>query len=147
MLFVGLSVNKNISFSIWYFQAYQTNCSFPDFFCNPTADDLLYKVEETVNTAEECNDICKKDKNCKFFTFFNIRRSPSCFALKGCQEKLSGCTVASNCVSGGENCNNAELAAVCPKLRLKKGDKARWRCKGINPYSQDIPGGTHCYAT
>ena len=129
-------------------QGQETTCTFREFFCNPTADDLLYKIEESVTTAEECNAACKKNKSCKFFTFFNIRRSPSCFLLRGCQEKMSGCTVASNCVSGGKHwCGSESELTVCPKLKLKKGDKARWRCKGINPYKEDIPQGTHCYAT
>ena len=125
-------------------QLYFNNCTFTDFFCNPTADDLIYKMEETIATAKECSDTCQKDKTCKFFTFFNFRRSPACFALKTCKEKMFGCTVASNCMSGEIDCQDPP---TCPKLGMKKGDKARWRCNGINPYNQDIPKGTHCYAT
>ena len=123
----------------------QINCTLPDFFCNPTADDLLYKIDGKVSTAQKCSHACKKNKNCNFFTFFNFRGSPSCFVLKGCNEKKPRCTLARNCVSGQKDCHN--MRKTCPKLNLKKGDKARWRCKGINPYMKDIPEGTHCYAT
>ena len=120
-------------------------CTVKAYFCNPTADDMLYKIDETVNTAKECSDACQKDDSCKFFTFFNFRGSPSCYALKGCQEKKPRCSMPSNCVSGEKNCK--QLTGACPRLGKKDGDKARWRCKGINPYKDDIPEGTHCYAT
>ena len=120
-------------------------CTLNDYFCNPTADDMLHKIDDSIQTATECSDACKKDESCKFFTFFNFRRSPSCYALKGCQEKKPRCSVPSNCVSGEKNCQ--QLTGACPKLEIKDGDKARWRCRGINPYKEDIPKGTHCYAT
>ena len=50
----------------------------------------------------------------------------------------------SNCVSGKKACNDQK---VCPKINLKKGLHARWRCEGINPYVEDIPAGTPCHAS
>ena len=36
-------------------------CTYPDHYCNPTAGDLLRKVEDTaVRTAEECAELCKR---------------------------------------------------------------------------------------
>ena len=37
------------------------SCSFPDYYCNPTAPDLIRKVEDvSVNSAKECQDLCKR---------------------------------------------------------------------------------------
>ena len=37
------------------------SCSFPDYYCNPTAPDLIRKVEDVpVNSAKECQDLCKR---------------------------------------------------------------------------------------
>ena len=37
------------------------SCTFPDHYCNPTAPDLIRKVEDvTVNNAKECQDLCKR---------------------------------------------------------------------------------------
>ena len=37
------------------------SCTFPDHYCNPTAPDLIRKVEDvTVNSAKECHDLCKR---------------------------------------------------------------------------------------
>ena len=37
------------------------SCTFPDHYCNPTAPDLIRKVEDvTVNSAKECQDLCKR---------------------------------------------------------------------------------------
>ena len=37
------------------------SCSFPDHYCNPTAPDLIRKVEDIpVNSAKECEDLCKR---------------------------------------------------------------------------------------
>ena len=37
------------------------SCSFPDHYCNPTAPDLIRKVEDVpVNSAKECEDLCKR---------------------------------------------------------------------------------------
>ena len=121
------------------------NCTFKEYFCNPSADDLLYKVDDTITTPNECMDACKKVKICNIFTFFNFRRSPACYLLKSCQEKKPLCTEPSNCMSGDyRNCQDNK---VCPKLKFTKGENARWRCKGVNPYVEDIPEGTHCFAT
>ena len=36
-------------------------CTFPDHYCNPTAPDLIRKVEDvSVNSAKECQDLCKR---------------------------------------------------------------------------------------
>ena len=37
------------------------SCSFPDYYCNPTAPDLIRKVEDVpVTSAKECQDLCKR---------------------------------------------------------------------------------------
>ena len=37
------------------------DCTFPDHYCNPTANDLIKKVEDvSVNSAKECQDLCKR---------------------------------------------------------------------------------------
>ena len=37
------------------------SCTYPDHYCNPTAGDLIRKVEDTaVRTAEECDQLCRR---------------------------------------------------------------------------------------
>ena len=118
-------VNKSSKFlstlyTIYSAQVHHTNCTFPVHFCNPTASNLLDRVEDVITSAEDCSKACQADKSCNFFTFFNFRRSPACFALKSCKERKPRCTVPSNCVSGEKDCHNQ---TVCPKLNLKKKKK------------------------
>jgi len=121
------------------------NCSFPDHYCNPTAVDLIDKIEDQVVTSpQQCRKICIEDPDCNFFTFFNFRRSPACYALRSCNEKKPPCTVSSVCVSGQRDCQHQ---ASCPKLSHKPGKEARWRCEGVNPYKEDIPAGTSCHTS
>ena len=36
-------------------------CTFPDHYCNPTANDLIKKVEDvTINSASHCRDLCRQ---------------------------------------------------------------------------------------
>ena len=42
-------------------QANNLNCTYPDHYCNPTATDLIRKVEDTaVQSVEECSQLCKR---------------------------------------------------------------------------------------
>jgi len=126
-------------------QTHRINCTFPNHFCNPTAADLIDKIEdEVVTSAQQCSDICRRDPDCKFFTFFNFRRSPACFALRSCNEKKPACSVPGSCVSGHRECQHK---AVCTKLDMKEGGQARWMCEGVNPYTGDIPAGTPCHTS
>ena len=50
---------------------------------------MMYQVEDTpIKTAEDCRQICLKDKECDLFTFINFRGLPACYAMKGCNEKV-----------------------------------------------------------
>ena len=70
-------------------QVHHTNCSFPDYFCNPSAANLIDKIEDkAVLTAQECHKSCVGDPRCNFFTFFNFRGSPACYALESCNERV-----------------------------------------------------------
>jgi hypothetical protein len=71
-------------------KVHHTNCTFQEYFCSPTADDLIDKKEDdVVTTAEDCSQRCIDDKDCEFFTFFKFRRTPACFALKSCKERVN----------------------------------------------------------
>ena len=144
------------------------SCSFPDYYCNPTAPDLIRKVEDVpVNSAKECQDLCKRQVQtvhvkvfychnysetsnpmtaglfCKDFTFFDFRGIKTCFLLKGCTDKRPRCTVPSACVSG----RSSACGKYCPQLTHHEGEHVAWRCQGgINPYKENIPAGTPCYA-
>ena len=66
------------------------NCTLTDYFCNPSASDLVEKIEDKeVHSAKECHDICMDEEGCKFFTFLKFRGSPACFILKNCNEKVN----------------------------------------------------------
>ena len=66
------------------------NCTLMDYFCNPSAADLVEKIEDKeVHSAKECHDICMDEEGCKFFTFLKFRGSPACFILKNCNEKVN----------------------------------------------------------
>ena len=46
-------------------------CSFPDHYCNPTANDLIRKVEDVpVNNAKECQDLCKRQASTVYKKMF-----------------------------------------------------------------------------
>ena len=65
------------------------NCTLTDYFCNPSAADLLEKIEDReVRSAKECHDLCMDEEGCKFFTFLKFRGTPSCYILKNCNEKV-----------------------------------------------------------
>ena len=37
------------------------SCTYPDHYCNPTANDLIRKVEDSaVQSVEECSQLCKR---------------------------------------------------------------------------------------
>ena len=37
------------------------SCTYPDHYCNPTALDMIRKVEDVVvDTAGECQELCKR---------------------------------------------------------------------------------------
>ena len=84
--------------------------------------------------------------------------------LSGCTDKKPRCTVESSCVSGldfnrlycfhyihakyvylgRKDCKDGKY---CSKLTQKPGKDIAWRCQsGINPYKEDIPKDTPCYA-
>ena len=80
---------------------------------------------------------------CKDFTFFDFRGIKTCFLLKGCTDKRPKCTVPSACVSG----RSSACGKYCPRLAHHEDDHLAWRCQGgINPYKENIPAGTPCYA-
>ena len=144
------------------------SCSFPDYYCNPTAPDLIRKVEDVpVNSAKECQDLCKRQVPtvhvkvfychnysetsnpmtaglfCKDFTFFDFRGIKTCFLLRDCTDKRPRCTVPSACVSG----RSSACGKYCPKISHHEEEHIAWRCQGgINPYKENIPAGTPCYA-
>ena len=134
------------------------SCIIPAYFCNPSAADMIKKVDQEVNSAKECQNICKQKENCKFFTFFQFRGFPSCYLLKSCNEKVSVvkilqtlrtysdqkpvCTEKDTCVSGMMTCT---VETPCPRVRFKRGDHSRWRCDGVNPYKEDIPSHVSCH--
>ena len=136
------------------------SCIIPAYFCNPSAADMIKKVDQEVNSAKECQNICKQKENCKFFTFFQFRGFPSCYLLKSCNEKVRVvtilqtlrayseqkpvCTEKDTCVSGMMTCT---VETPCPRLRLKRGDHSRWRCDGVNPYKEDIPSHVSCHTS
>ena len=42
-------------------QANNLSCTYPDHYCNPTATDLIRKVEDTtVQSVGECSELCKR---------------------------------------------------------------------------------------
>jgi len=120
------------------------NCSYLDHYCNPSAYDLITKIEDTdVFSPMECRDLCLDEPSCTDFTFFNFRGIQTCFLLSGCSDKKPRCTVPNSCVSGRRDCADGSF---CPMLTQKPGEDIAWRCQGgINPYKEDIPEDTPCY--
>jgi len=118
------------------------SCTIPKYFCNPSAADMIEKVDQEVESAKDCLNFCKEKSNCKFFTFFLFRGFPSCYLLKSCNEKKPVCTEKDTCVSGMMTCT---VETPCPKLHFKRGDHSRWRCDGVNPYREDIPSHVSCH--
>ena len=40
------------------------NCTYPDYYCNPTANNLIKKVDNIpIQDASTCSDICNKYEN------------------------------------------------------------------------------------
>jgi len=134
-------------------KANKTECGFiPDYFCNPTADDHIEKVnDKNVTTAEACNEKCLKQENCTVFTYFKFRGFASCHLLRSCKEKKPRCTVTGTCVSGRKNCTETlkpqPTGVPCPKLKLTPGYNSHWRCEGVNPYKEDIPSQVTCHTS
>lgn len=125
-------------------QADQINCTLTDYFCNPTGADLIERVaDRVIKSAKQCHDICKKQKDCEYFTFFKFRTHPSCYLLRTCEDKKPMCTVPGTCVSAEMKCQED---VPCPKLEFKKGAYARWICDGVNPYEENIPSHVTCHA-
>jgi len=120
------------------------NCSYQDHYCNPSAYDLISKVEDVdVKDAMECRQLCLDLEACRDFTYFNFRGIRTCFLLSGCSDKRPRCTVPTSCVSGRKDCADGHF---CTKLSQKPGEDIAWRCQGgINPYKEDIPSETPCY--
>jgi len=120
------------------------NCSYQDHYCNPSAFDLITKVEDVdVKDAMECRQLCLDLEACRDFTYFNFRGIRTCFLLSGCNDKRPRCTVPTSCVSGRKDCADGHF---CGKLNQKPGEDIAWRCQGgINPYKEDIPSETPCY--
>ena len=59
------NINKKCILKIWFILPIsgftELSCTFPDYYCNPTAPDLIRKVEDvSVNSAKECQDLCKR---------------------------------------------------------------------------------------
>jgi len=131
----------------------KTECGFiSDYFCNPTADDHLQRVDDkNVTTAEACNEKCLKEKNCTFFTYFKFRGFASCHLLRSCKEQKPRCTVPGTCVSGRKNCTETPkvrpTGVPCAKLKLTPGYNSHWRCDGVNPYKDDIPSQVTCHTS
>ena len=69
------------------------SCSISDYFCNPTAADLIERAEDDRATmsAKKCNNLCIAKEKCSFFTFFMYRGKPSCYLLRSCTEKVNVC--------------------------------------------------------
>jgi len=134
-------------------KANKTECGFiPDYFCNPTADDHIQKVDDkNVTTAEACFEKCLKQDNCTVFTYFKFRGFASCHLLRSCKEKKPRCTVTGTCVSGRKNCTETPkpqpTGVPCPKLKLTPGYNSHWRCEGVNPYKDDIPSQVTCHTS
>jgi len=130
-----------------------TECGFiPDYYCSPTADDHIEKVDDkNVTTAEACYEKCLKHKNCTVFTYFKFRGFASCHLLRSCKEKKPRCTVTGTCVSGRKNCTETPkgqpTGVPCPKLKLTPGYNSHWRCEGVNPYKEDIPSQVTCHTS
>jgi len=120
------------------------SCTIPAYFCNPSAADMIEKVDQEVESPKDCLNFCKEKKNCKFYTFFIFRGFASCYLLKSCHEKKPVCTERETCVSGMMKCT---VETPCPKLTFKRGDHSRWRCDGVNPYREDIPSHVSCHTS
>jgi len=126
------------------YESESKSCIIPKYFCNPSAADMIEKVDQEVESAKDCLNFCKEKKNCKFFTFFMFRGFPSCYLMKSCNEKKPVCTEKDTCVSGMMKCT---VETPCTKLTFKRGDHSRWRCDGVNPYREDIPSHVSCHTS
>ena len=115
-------------------------CTAPDHYCNPTADDLIKKVEDVpIQNVKHCHDICKeyveqllprfnmdsqnhefRFRGCAEYTFFNFRGIMTCFLLSGCHDKRPRCTQSSSCVSGSISC---ETEPRCPQIETMPSEQ------------------------
>ena len=84
------------------------------------------------------------NSECTDFTFFDFRSIQTCFLLRGCTDKRPPCTNPGSCISG----KSGECGKYCPMLTEHDSSQdLAWRCQGgINPYKENIPAGTPCYA-
>ena len=87
---------------------------------------------------------CFRNRECTDFTYFDFRSIHTCFLLRGCTDKRPRCTEEESCVSG----TSRQCGKYCPMLpELDPARDLAWRCQGgINPYKENIPAGTPCYA-
>jgi len=122
----------------------QMKCTISKYFCNPTGADVIEHIDNEVRSFDECFEMCLTDQKCKFYTFIKFRGNPSCFLLRSCYDKKPKCTVPGTCVTGKINCKDV---IPCPRLKLNTDDEylAHWRCKGINPYNEEIPSHVTCH--
>ena len=82
-------------------------------------------------------------EKCTDYTFFHLRGKRTCFLLAGCNDKKTVCPVQFTCTSGAiEDGGCITPGGTCKKISI---DNVRWRCNGINPYTEEVPVGTPCY--
>ena len=81
---------------------------------------------------------------CTDYTFFDLRGEKTCFLLAGCNDKKSICPVQYTCTSGAIEDGGciSRPGGTCKKIST---DHVRWRCNGVNPYTEEVPVGTACY--
>ena len=125
-----------------------STCEFDSYFCEPLGPEEV-GVVRNISSGQDCQELCNKQRDCKFFTFLSVRGEGVCSLLIGCSVKQKRCSEKEKCVSGPANC-------YCQKLLRNPEDSlntefARWECydegeKVINPYQQNIPLWSTCVA-
>ena len=119
-----------------------TECWMNGYFCRSDASTLV--TTEESESAEDCQEKCKEDDECNYFSFHLTRGRGLCSLLRSCLVP-SQCSSEAKCVTGSKTCD-------CPSLSYLPGSKdstqyARWSCGDIDPYSSSVPVGTTCSAS
>merc|ERR1712142_1458242 len=66
-------------------------CPMKTYFCNPTTNNNPIKSFAT-DSSKVCEEACKEEKECNFFTFLKTRDVSSCNLLKSCADKKPVCS-------------------------------------------------------
>ena len=63
------------------------DCNISSHMCKPSGLSVINTLDN-VTSVVECKAKCQEDEKCNFVTFTKFRRTPMCYLLSECQDKV-----------------------------------------------------------